>query len=73
MKKIYEELALRAGGSHYPEVGGALLETFADLLVKECIEIVKNTPTHCAYTTHDLATVQCTIQKSVELLTEKFK
>lgn len=30
-----KELALQAGGSHYPEVGGKTLEKFAELVVKE--------------------------------------
>lgn len=33
------ELALEAGGSHYPEVGGAMLEQFAELLIRECANI----------------------------------
>ena len=35
-KKIYE-IALQTGGSHYPEVGGKLLERYTQLLLKECI------------------------------------
>lgn len=72
MKQKIHDLALQAGGSHYPSVGGELLEKFADLLIAECIEVVKNTPTHCAYTTHDLPIVQCTIRKSVEELKKHF-
>lgn len=33
---IYEQVALETGGSHYPGVGGALLEQFADALVRRC-------------------------------------
>ena len=71
--KVYKEIALQAGGSHYPEVGGELLEKFADLIVKECIKAVEQTPKHCAYTTHDLGIVNCTIDKSVTALKEKFQ
>ena len=35
------ELALQAGGSHYPDVGGKLLEQFAELLVRECADIAQ--------------------------------
>ena len=42
-KRIYE-LALEAGGSHYPEVGGRTLEQFAELIVKECCEVA-----HCNF------------------------
>ena len=72
MKEKIKELALQAGGSHYPDVGGDLLQKFSDLLVAKCIEIVENTPRHCAYTTHDLGTVNCTITKSVEELKKYF-
>ena len=41
IKQQYFDLALEAGGSHYPEVGGALLSTFGDIVVKECIRLAK--------------------------------
>lgn len=72
MKLIYKDVALRAGGSHYPEVGGALLETFADLLVKDIIDTIKDTPKHCAFTTHDLGTVDCTIHEIIKTLEQRF-
>jgi hypothetical protein len=40
MNKKIKELALQAGGSHYPEVGGKTLEKFAELIVQECIDII---------------------------------
>jgi len=39
MHERIKELALQAGGSHYPDVGGKTLEKFAMLLVKECAKI----------------------------------
>ena len=36
MNEKIKELALQAGGSHYPTVGGKTLEKFAELIVKEC-------------------------------------
>jgi hypothetical protein len=73
MKQVYKEIALQAGGSHYPEVGGELLEKFADLLIKECLATIESTPKHCAYTTHDLGTVNCTIAKTIEHVKQKFE
>jgi len=35
-----KELALMAGGSHYPLVGGDTLEQFMRLTVEECIKIL---------------------------------
>lgn len=37
-----KELALQAGGSHYPEVGGELLQKFAELLIRDCARQVKH-------------------------------
>jgi hypothetical protein len=73
MKQKIHDLALQAGGSHYPAVGGATLEKFAELLIEECIQVVKDTPMHCAKTTFQESIVKCTINKSVELLKENFK
>jgi hypothetical protein len=39
MNKRIKELALQAGGSHYPDVGGITLEKFAELIVKECVSV----------------------------------
>lgn len=72
MNAQIKELALQTGGSHYPEVGGELLEQFANLLLQEVITTIKNTPTHCAMTTFQLGIVECTINKSVEAIEEKF-
>ena len=41
MNEKIKELALQAGGSHYPDVGGKTLEKFAELLIKECYEHCK--------------------------------
>jgi hypothetical protein len=72
MKEKIKEIALQAGGSHYPEVGGDLLQKFADLLLLEVIEVVENTPKHCAFTTFQENIVECTIQKSIETLKTHF-
>ena len=41
MNERIKEIALQAGGSHYPTVGGKTLQDFADLLIKDCIDNVK--------------------------------
>jgi len=41
MNEKIKELALQAGGSHYPGVGGKTLENFALLIIKECYEECK--------------------------------
>jgi len=40
MNEKIKELALQAGGSHYPEVGGKTLEKFAEMIVRECAMFV---------------------------------
>lgn len=39
MKTIIKQIALEAGGSHYPVVGGELLQKFADLVVLRCAHV----------------------------------
>lgn len=41
LKPIYHDIALQVGGAHYPEVGGELLQRFADELVRRCAEVNK--------------------------------
>jgi hypothetical protein len=37
MNERIREIALQAGGSHYPEVNSMQLQKFAELIVKECM------------------------------------
>jgi hypothetical protein len=39
MKQPYHDIALAAGGSHYPSVGGRLLEQFGQLVVQRCMAL----------------------------------
>lgn len=39
MKQIIKEIALAAGGSLYPSVGGTLLEKSIEMAVKQCADI----------------------------------
>ena len=56
MNKRIKELALQAGGSHYPTVGGKTLEKFAELIVRECITALRTD--ECNYS--DLAVEEFT-------------
>ena len=40
MKPKYHDIALAAGGSHYPGVGGKLLDTYSDILVLEAVKLL---------------------------------
>lgn len=39
MKPQIKQIALEVGGSHYPDVGGELLEKFAENVVRRCADI----------------------------------
>jgi hypothetical protein len=39
MNPVYHDIALAAGGSHYPTVGGQLLEHFGRLVAERCREL----------------------------------
>lgn len=54
MNEQIKQLALQAGGSHYPDVGGRTLEKFAELLIQECAQVAdieKDTSAGCGYVT----------------------
>ena len=54
MNKQIKQLALAAGGSHYPDVGGRTLEKFAELLIQECAQVAdieRDTSAGCGYVT----------------------
>ena len=54
MKQKVKELALQAGGSHYPEVGGELLQKFADLMLAEVINAISTSDVRqVVYTNYD--------------------
>jgi hypothetical protein len=60
-----------------PDVSGRWMpadsfEKFVDTLLDECIKVVAQSPTSCAFTTYDLGMVECTIKKCTEEL-RKFK
>ena len=44
MNQKIKELALQAGGSHYPDVGGKTLEKFAELIVAEMLQTCEDHP-----------------------------
>jgi hypothetical protein len=44
------EIALHTGGSHYPDVGGELLEKYGEAIVRKCAEIAQredHDPSEC--------------------------
>lgn len=74
MKEVFKELALQAGGSHYPTVGGALLEKFGELVVQKCIESVATTDVRdWTYTTYDKARIDSIVIECTKSISDTFK
>ena len=48
------------------------LPVLVEKIVRECTDVVKHTPKHCAHTTYDLGIVNCTIEKSVDTILGHF-
>lgn len=48
-------------------------DLFVDMFVKECVSVVKQTGKQCAFTTHDLGMVDCTIHMCAKTLEDHFK
>lgn len=71
-KQILKDLQLQAGGAHYPDINPAMQETFARLIVEECIKAVQATPTHRAFTTFDLGIVQGSIEDCEKSIRKHF-
>lgn len=73
-KEVVEQLIKKVG----TDISGRWVnvrdvEKLIELTIRECIESIDQTPTHCAYTTHDMSTVKCTIGKSIDKLHSDFE
>jgi methionyl-tRNA formyltransferase len=74
MKKKFKEIALQVGGSHYPDVGGDLLEKFGEKIIEECIKTLENGDYRkVTYTTFDSSYNPKIVQECVRLINENFK
>jgi hypothetical protein len=74
VKTRIKKLALEAGGSTYPEVGGAILEKFADLLIKDLLQEVDDANiAHCCGTTYDLGLAGAVKEKILKHLKSEFE
>jgi hypothetical protein len=71
--KLFHDIALAVGGSHYPNVGGELLEQFGREVVAECIKAIDNTNKQLVYTTFDKDRFDHTIDQAKKAIEERFK
>lgn len=65
-----DELIRRAGFSNTFEKDR--LHKLIELVVEECLDLVHQTPKNCALSSYDTSVVECTIQKSLDQITNKF-
>lgn len=74
MKKVFHDIALQVGGSHYPDVGGDLLEKFGEMVVQKCIEeLEKGDYRKSTYTTFDKSFNPRIVNQCIEIIRETFK
>jgi hypothetical protein len=74
MKQKFKEIALEVGGSHYPDVGGALLEKFGEMVVEECVKVLENGDYRkVTYTTFDACFNPRIVQECIRLINDTFK
>ena len=53
-------------------ISAVALETYTKEVINECIEVVKTTPMHCAYTSFQENIVKCTVDMSVQSIKQHF-
>jgi hypothetical protein len=51
LSKEFAEIALQVGGSHYPDVGGDLLQKFGEELVRRCAQLA-DSDSSCPHETY---------------------
>ena len=74
MKKVFKEMALQVGGSHYPDVGGELLEKFGEMVVQRCIDILESGDyRNSTFTTFDKTFNPRIVQQCINNIKENFK
>jgi hypothetical protein len=57
---LLTKLQLKAGGSHYPSINPQMQDSFAKLILEECVGIIENNKTYAKdkkWTTSELADV----------------
>lgn len=70
MNPRIEELAVQA---RIQMVSEPRLQEFADLVVQDCIQVIKTMHTQCPFTTHDQGMVDCARIRFIDGIKEHFK
>ena len=66
------ELALEAGGSHYPSVNRTQLEHYTRLVIKDCINAIETVNSPHVRTTFDKGAHESTINDAVNAIKMRF-
>ena len=73
MKEKFKKIALEVGGSHYPDVGGDLLEKFGETVVKECIKALENADYRSVtFTTYDHDMNPVIVKECINIIKKEF-
>lgn len=66
------ELALAAGGAHYPECNRSQLESYTKLLIAECLSAIDSTNRDHVYTTFDQGQFEASLLNTKKAINERF-
>ena len=66
------ELALEAGGSHYPSVNRDQLESYTRLVLAECLSAIETAPRNHVCTSFDQGQHEASIQRVKESISQRF-
>ena len=73
MNEKIKEIALKSGGSHYPNVNPQQLQLFAELIIKECIDAVeKGDCRNIVFTTFDRDQEAGVKQRCINSIKDRF-
>jgi hypothetical protein len=70
--QLFHDIALEVGGSHYPDVGGELLETYGRHVVEECLRAINEADKRHVYTTFDLGQHECSLDAAKSAIKARF-
>lgn len=71
-KEKVTEIALQAGGVHYPEVNRMQLEVYTKIVIDECISALSNTDRRHVCTTFDQGQLEATMANAATAIKERF-
>lgn len=71
-KEKVTDLALQAGGAHYPEVNRMQLDAYTKLVINECLQAVDEADRRHVYTTFDQGQFESSLASAKQAINERF-